>query len=176
MNTNADLPSYTGQAISSIPNFNFSTSLSGTGYIDELNDIEDIMTFSIGQNEGIAIQITFNQTSTAPNGTTITNDVEAVIADANINLIDEDYSGSNTLSLSTNGTIYQPTGPIILGIFVNAGYVDWNLTIWKFSQTFQSQNDKGTGGDLGANLCYLDTDKLHFLWLAFWQWVHERYC
>ena len=157
MNTNADLPSYTGQAISSIPNFNFSTSLSGTGYIDELNDIEDVMTISIGQNEGVAIQITFNQTSTAPNGTTITNDVEAVIADANINLIDEDYSGSNTLSLSTNGTTFQPAGPIILGIFVNAGYVDWNLTIWKFSQTFQTQNDMGTGGDLGANLANTST-------------------
>ena len=157
MGTNADLPTYTGQSISSIPNFNFTTSLTGTGYADEVNDTEDVMTIAINNNEGIAVQITFNQTSTAPNGTTLTNDVEAVIADSNINILDEDISGSNTLTLSTNSSAFQPSGPILLGIFVNVGYVDWTVTIWKFSQSFQTQNDMNTGGDLGANLANTTT-------------------
>lgn len=123
-------------------NYIFSGHLSGTGELD-INDDHDWLRVSLSSNQGVTMRLSFNTTTTLPNGTTTSNDFDLGLYDnTSQNLISSSWQ-SNPEMVTTNGSTVAHNGLVYLDISRYSGVGAWSLDIWKF--TVSSGN--GTGGN-----------------------------
>jgi len=123
-------------------NYIFSGHLSGTGELD-INDDHDWLRVSLSSNQGVTMRLTFNSSTTLPNGTTTVNDFDLGLYDnTSQNLISSSWQ-SNPEIVTTNGSTIAHNGLVYLDISRYSGIGSWSLDIWKF--TVSSTN--GTGGN-----------------------------
>ncbi|MDG1546300.1 MAG: hypothetical protein P8Q55_02800, partial [Candidatus Poseidoniaceae archaeon] len=90
-------------------NYIFSGHLSGTGELD-INDDHDWLRVSLSSNQGVTMRLTFNSTTTLPNGTTTVNDFDLGLYDnTSQNLISSSWQ-SNPEIVTTNGSTIAHNG------------------------------------------------------------------
>jgi len=135
MGGSGDLPDNMSSP-TSIPNYIFSGSLTGSGDLVSGTDDFDYLRVALNANEGLAVQLDFNSV----------DDFDLAIYDANQNWLDDSWV-NNPETVTTNGTaahggmVYIEIFGYSYGGFNPAG--TWNITIWKF--TVQSTGGGGTG-------------------------------
>ena len=128
--------------ITNAVNYIFSGHLAGTGELD-INDDHDWLRVSLNSNQGVTMRLSFNSTTSLPNGTTTSNDFDLGLYDnTSQNLISSSWL-SNPEMVTTNGSTIAHNGLVYLDISRYSGIGSWSLDIWKF--TVSSTN--GTGGN-----------------------------
>ncbi|MCS5533900.1 MAG: hypothetical protein NZ736_06560, partial [Candidatus Poseidoniaceae archaeon] len=123
-------------------NYIFTGHLSGTGELD-INDDHDWLRVSLNSNQGVTMRLSFNSTTTLPNGTTTVNDFDLSLYDnTSQNLISNSWQ-SNPEMVTTNGSTVAHNGLVYLDISRYSGVGSWSLDIWKFAVS----SGNGTGGN-----------------------------
>ncbi len=123
-------------------NYIFTGHLSGTGELD-INDDHDWLRVSLSSNQGVTMRLSFNSTTTLPNGTTTVNDFDLGLYDnTSQNLISSSWQ-SNPEIVTTNGSSIAHNGLVYLDISRYSGVGSWSLDIWKFT----TSSGNGTGGN-----------------------------
>ena len=135
MNGTGDLPDNMSSP-TTIPNFIFTGSLSGSGDLVSQTDDDDYLRVGLSANQGLAVQLDFNSI----------DDFDLALYDANQNLIDSSWA-NNPETVTTNGSthggmVYVHISAYSYGGFNPAG--TWNLTLWKFT----TSSTGGGGGSL----------------------------
>ena len=156
LNSGGDLPDNTTVNITT---YQFSGSYSGTGELD-YNDDADWLRVQVGSNKGLSAELSFNSTTTFPNGTTIVNDFDLAIYDTNLSLIDSSWQ-SNPEQVSTNNSASGAAshgGLVYILIERFDGVGDWTLTIWLWASS--TQPPPTTGDPLEVNDDYANATQV----------------
>lgn len=144
LNTSLDLP----DNMSGI-NSTFVANLSGFAPMSfsdfgefDVNDDEDWVAVNLATNEGLALELSFNNTYTSSNGTQYTNDFDIAIYDVNGNAMDSSYM-FNPEYVSTNNSATPHGGTVYVQMSRYNGYGFYTLEVW----TFSTSSGNGTGGN-----------------------------
>ena len=138
MGTSGDLPDQLTSP-TTIPNLIFTNSISGTGELVSSTDTTDYLRVSLGSNEGIAVELSFDSA----------DDFDLILYDSALYMIYESWM-NNPETATTNGS--STGGMVYIGIYANSfgptSTGTYNLTIWKFN-TGSSTNGTTTQNDIG---------------------------
>ena len=147
LNSGGDLPDNTTVAITT---YQFTSSYSGSGELD-YNDDADWLRVSVGSNQGLSAELSFNTTTTLANGTTVINDFDLAIYDSSITYVDASVM-SNPEQVTTNNSASGASshgGMVYINIERFDGVGDWTLTIWLWNVA--TQPPPGSGDPLEVN-------------------------
>lgn len=147
LGSGGDLPDNTTVNITT---YQFGSSYSGNGELD-YNDDADWLRVMVGSNKGLSAELSFNSSTTFPNGTTIVNDFDLAIYDTNLSMIDSSIQ-NNPEQVSTNNSATGAAshgGMVYILIERFAGVGDWTLTMWTW--TASTQPPPTTGDPLEVN-------------------------
>ena len=124
-----------------IPNLIFTNSISGTGELVSSTDTSDYLRVSLGSNEGIAVELSFDSA----------DDFDLVLYDSAQSMIDDSWINNpetvTTNGSSTGGMVYIEIYGYSFGPTSTGAY---SITIWKFT-TGSSTNGTGNQNDVGIS-------------------------
>lgn len=143
LNSGGDLPD---NMTVNITNYIFSSTYSGTGELD-WGDDADYIRVALTNTQGLAATLSFPNSTTFTNGTTVSNDFDLAFYDSSMNMMTMSWN-SNPESVTTNGTTSGHGGMVYIEISRWTGSGSWTLNLYKF--TVSSTGGNGTGGPSGG--------------------------
>ena len=133
----------------SITNYIFTSTYSGSGELD-YGDDNDILRVALNANQGLSATLSFPATTTALDGTTVTNDFDLSFSNSQQTFMGMSWA-NNPETLSTNASTTAHGGMVYIDIYRYSGANAWNLTLTKF--TVGSTGGGGGNGTTSITNC-----------------------
>ena len=143
LNSGGDLPD---NMTVNLTNYIFGSTYTGTGELD-WGDDADYIRVALNSNQGLAATLSFPNSTSFTNGTTVTNDFDLAFYDSSMNMMSMSWN-SNPESVTTNGSTTGHGGMVYIEMSRYDGSGSWTLNLYKF--TVSSTGGNGSGGPSGG--------------------------